>query len=277
MKSISIRESFVAAAAIALIAPIVAMAASFSNGSFESGTAPGSFMTVSSPASTTITNWTVSSGSVDYIGSYWMAADGSRSIDLNGNEAGTITQTFDTIPGATYQVTFALSGNPDNSASSTLMSPSNKVVRVSATGATSSDYSYDTVAMGNTLASMKWASSTYTFIATGSSTTLTFASQIAGAFGPAIDNVTITLTQQPPAPVDAECPSAPAVANQILKENNIKNKNGKYISSVAHEMDADGEFHGETPCDSNGDPSDDYRAEVGDYLKTLPGLSGITY
>ena len=44
--------------------------------------------------------WTVTRGSVDYIGPYWQHADGRRSIDLNGNEPGAIAQTLRTRPGA---------------------------------------------------------------------------------------------------------------------------------------------------------------------------------
>ena len=51
-------------------------------------------------------------------------------------------------------------------------------------------YSYDT-SVGNTESNMMWASNTYTFVATSSTTTLTFTSTTPGAFGPALDNVSI--------------------------------------------------------------------------------------
>ncbi len=164
-------------------------AAIASNGGFELGTAPGTFSTILSGDSTSITDWTVNSGSVDYIGTYWQASDGSRSIDLNGNEAGSISQTFATTAGATYDVNFHLSGNPD-------LGPSAKVVRVSASGGSpaSGDFTYDTAVKGNTKADMKWESDDFSFVASGASTTLTFASQVSGAAGPALDNVSITET-----------------------------------------------------------------------------------
>ena len=163
-------------------------AASISNGSFENGTAPGSFTNIVT-GGTNITDWMVDSGNVDYIGTYWVASDGSRSIDLNGTAAGSIKQTFATTVGATYEVTFDLSGNPEGT-------PGTRVVRVSATGSgtPSQDFTYDTVAKANTLADMKWESKTYTFIAGSTSTTLMFTSQTAGSNGPALDKIAIDET-----------------------------------------------------------------------------------
>ncbi|MDE1925467.1 MAG: choice-of-anchor C family protein [Patescibacteria group bacterium] len=159
--------------------------ADVSNGSFETGTSPGSFLTLTAPNGTDITNWTVDSGTIDYIGTYWTASNGSRSLDLNGTSTGSISQTFPTIVGAAYKVTFDLSGNPAGG-------PSLKDVLVSATGAASQHFTYDTAAAGNTLADMKWQPETYSFTATAANTTLTFASQITGSFGPALDNVAVT-------------------------------------------------------------------------------------
>jgi len=169
------------------------------NGSFELGTDPGSFATL--PAgNTNITDWTIDSGSVDYIGTYWQASDGVRSIDLNGTDAGSISQVLTTVVGATYDVGFDISGNPDGG-------PALKELSVSANGDLAQNYSYDTFVEGNTTADMRWASSTYSFVATTTSTTLTFVSLIAGAFGPALDNVLITETVPPPPPPPPPPPS----------------------------------------------------------------------
>ena len=89
-----------------------AHAAPFQNGSFETGPTPGGYVTLTA-GDTQITGWTVTGNSVDYIGSYWPAADGSRSLDLSGNAAGGVAQAFDTVAGHTYRVGFALAGNPD--------------------------------------------------------------------------------------------------------------------------------------------------------------------
>src|SRR5687767_6400442 len=67
------------------------------NGSFEMGTDPntgaGQNIGVTAPDSTTIFGWTLSSGTVDYVGSRWVAGDGVRCLDLSGTSAGSISQT----------------------------------------------------------------------------------------------------------------------------------------------------------------------------------------
>lgn len=163
-----------------------------SNGSFENGVDPG-VLTTLHPGDTNITAWNVTTGEVDYKGTYWPAADGSRSVDLNGFQPGAISQTVPTTVGAVYQVTFYLSGNPDSvPVTNSWWSPSLKHMMLTASGAPFQVYSYDTSVKGNSLTDMKWEEQTYKFKATVPSTTLTFASQIVGAFGPAIDNVVMT-------------------------------------------------------------------------------------
>ncbi|MCC7366702.1 MAG: choice-of-anchor C family protein [Dehalococcoidia bacterium] len=159
------------------------------NGSFEAGNTGGGF-TLEPAGSTDITGWNVVSGSVDYIQGHWVASDGARSIDLNGSSQGAISQTIPTSIGATYTVTFDLSGNPDGA-------PTVKTLDVSATGAAPVGYSFDVAAAGivNRLVDMKWRTETYTFMATAASTTILFQSTTAGDFyGPALDNVVITET-----------------------------------------------------------------------------------
>ncbi len=174
-----------------------------SNGSFETGTDPGSQFIMLSAGAADITDWSIDSGSIDYIGGLWPAAEGSRSLDLNGNVAGAVSQSFATDIGTTYNVTFSLSGNPgvivDTEDPS--WSPTLKSVLVSATGATPQAFTYDTAVKGNTLTDMMWESHEYVFVATATNTTLTFASQIPGAMGPALDNVAIGATPPPPAMV----------------------------------------------------------------------------
>src|SRR3989344_4385136 len=180
------------ALAVILFAGVQTAFAVGTNGSFETGTDPGAFATLV-PGDTDITDWTVVSGTLDYIGTYWQASDGTRSIDMNGTDAGSISQVLTTVVGATYDVSFDISGNPDGGVAL-------KELSVSANGDLAQNYSYDTFVEGNTTADMKWASSTYSFVATTTSTTLTFTSLIAGAFGPALDNVLITETVPPPPP-----------------------------------------------------------------------------
>ena len=155
------------------------------NGSFESGAYAdgGSGFEQLNAGDLSIDGWTVDSGSIDWIGTYWPPDDGSMSIDLSGAEAGTISQTFDTTIGNTYTVSFSLSGNPAGL-------PTVKTLDVSATGGTTASYSYD--ASLNSLSNMNWTQETYTFLATSPTTTLSFISTTATAFGPAIDAVVVT-------------------------------------------------------------------------------------
>ena len=100
-------------ATIALAGPAIAFTGP-TNGSFETGTYVdgGSGFEQLNAGDTSIDGWTVDSGSVDWIGTYWPAQDGSMSIDLSGADAGTLSQVLATTIGNTYTVSFALSGNP---------------------------------------------------------------------------------------------------------------------------------------------------------------------
>ena len=152
--------------------------------SFETGTNPGGFSTVFA-GQTNISGWSVDFGSVDYIGSYWQASHGSRSIDLNGhNQRGKISQELATVPGWTYKVTFDMSGNPDGN-------PISKSLLVSAGQQPAWIYRY--VIGTNTHADMQWVSETYYFTAEDSTTLLSFTSLIQGFYGPAIDNISVTV------------------------------------------------------------------------------------
>jgi choice-of-anchor C domain-containing protein len=168
-----------------------AAAAPFTNGSFELGSVnPGSGWITLSSGSSAITGWEIFDGTIDYIGTYWQAADGSRSVDLNGNDgpAG-IRQTFDTIGGGTYQVSFALAANADGA-------PLTKNVQVTS-GGVSQLFTF-TVPPGTSHANMGWVYHSLVFTAVTGSTTLSFLSDTAGAYyGPAIDNVSVTAVPEP--------------------------------------------------------------------------------
>ncbi len=115
MKKLAAPFAFAAILAAGIADPVdTAHAVSVVNGSFELGTDPGgSFLTVNAGESS-ITGWTVDSGSVDYIGGYWAASDGLRSIDMNGLTTGSISQTITGLTiGQQYRVSFDLAGNTD--------------------------------------------------------------------------------------------------------------------------------------------------------------------
>jgi choice-of-anchor C domain-containing protein len=195
-----------ALAGAVLVAPGAARATSLvTNGSFELGTAPGSFADKLF-GDTSITGWTVidgrntitpGTGSVDYIGSYWTASNGVRSLDLDGTTPGGVQQSLATIAGHEYQVVFDMAGNIDGP-------PAVKVLVATPDGTTV--FSFDPPP-GTTRTNMHWQTNGFDFTATGSSVMLKFQSLTVpsgtpgtqghpGSFGAAIDNVIVTdLTQ----------------------------------------------------------------------------------
>lgn len=184
------KVSAVAAAACVLAVSGGASAATFTNGSFEDGVAfSAPYITIAGGDSTSITGWTVGGHSVDYIGTYWQAEDGNRSIDLAGNGNGTLFQTFDTVAGTTYNVGFWVGRNPDGGAN-----PRTGFVDV---GGAPIAVSYS--GSGNR-ADMQWQQEAFSFVAGGPTTTLTFAADSAtsgGFYGMALDNVSIAAVPEP--------------------------------------------------------------------------------
>lgn len=198
------KHSFIklAAAATLLLGATGASANLISNGGFEVGTVAGSFSTLNA-GSLNLNNWTIDSGSIDYINNYWQdAGSGSgRSIDLNGLVPGSISQSFATTAGVLYEVTFSLSGNPDNN-----HTPAVKALRVSLTGASSAsqDFTFDTTNPLNSSGNMGWLTKSFTFLGGAGLTTLTFLSLTTDpasqpAFGPALDEVSVNAVPVPAA------------------------------------------------------------------------------
>ena len=185
----------------ALIVTPVQAANLIQNGSFETATVnpnPGTSYITLGVGSTVITGWTVSQATIDYIGTYWQASEGSRNLDLSGLNAGGIQQTFNTTVGETYRVTFDLAGNTDGS-------PTIKEMRVSA-GGNSADFSFDIT--GKSRSNMGWVSKSWGFTATGTTTTLSFLNLADTAYGPALDNVSVIALSPPPTPTSIPEPSS---------------------------------------------------------------------
>ncbi|GBL15644.1 hypothetical protein MTo_02959 [Microcystis aeruginosa NIES-1211] len=154
------------------------------NGSFEIGPDPSGYLPLN-PGSTAITGWTVTRDQIDYT-AYWVDADGDRSLDLNGSPGvGGIAQTFSTIAGQQYLVSFALAGN-------TYSGTPIRQLGVSAAGQ-SEVFSFDTTGFSDD--NMGWVNKTWVFTATASTTTLEFYSLSIepenAAFGPALDNISV--------------------------------------------------------------------------------------
>jgi choice-of-anchor C domain-containing protein len=174
---------------------VTAQANLISNGSFELGVDPGSFTTVFG-GQNNITDWAVgpsTTDSVDYIGNYWQAAQGtSRSVDLSGNTPGMVSQSFATTQGATYTVSFYMAGNPDGG-------PADKTMRVTY-GTGVNDYNdFSFTQAGHTKVAMGWEYHQFTFLGTGSPTALNFASTTGTAYGSALDEVNVVVPLPPSA------------------------------------------------------------------------------
>lgn len=179
------------AASLVLFAASSASAVSITNGSFELGAeiAPGGFRTVQALNTTAITGWKVGGAGVDYVGTYWQAADGVRSIDLSGRNAGSVSQTISTVAGKTYKVLFLLSGNPDGGLGQ-------KIAVTSVSGSIPDIETY-TVGAANSRTNMLWQRYSYIFTAFDSTSDLTFAGATRTPYGPALDNVSITALPEP--------------------------------------------------------------------------------
>ena len=189
-------RSVVLSATLTALIIILSLSASaqVANGSFESGSQnPGSAWLVLGAGSTAIDGWTIDQGSIDYIGGWWPASDGVRSVDLNGLSTGQVSQYVPTVPGSTYVVSFDMSGNSDGL-------PLVKQLTVMADGAQAASFGYDIAASGNNRSDMKWVRQQYTFVAQSNWTLLAFASATEGFFGPALDNVTVELRTPDPEP-----------------------------------------------------------------------------
>jgi len=202
--------SRLAAAAAVLAFASTSQANLLTNGSFEMGVNPPvspPFAVISTGDNATLTGWTVGGAAgVDWLQSgYWQASQGDYSLDLNALDAGSVSQTFATTAGNTYSVTYDLSLNPDTN----LGFPPNRSALVTATntddnsviGSLAHSFAFNSV--GSTLANMNWTPYGFSFTATGSQTTLTFASTNSEAGGVALDNVSVLDTNEPnpiPAP-----------------------------------------------------------------------------
>ncbi len=116
------------------------------------------------PSATGIPGWTVTGGSVDVVGTNFYAAGGgaSQSLDLDGFNPGTITQSIATTVGTSYVLTFLYANNPNNPAFPT--ATANVLIGGSLVG-------------GITHTSgTPYVLATYGFIATSTTTSITFAS-----------------------------------------------------------------------------------------------------
>ena len=167
------------------------------NGSFELGPPPFFNQDIDIlPGSTDITGWTITGGGVDLLASPWDVSDGVRAIDLDRRSPGGIEQTFATVIGQAYVVSFDLSGNPGNGQPGTGL-PFTKQLRVDA-GGVSQTYSFDS--SGLSIEALLWQTITFTFLASDTTATLSFnslSSEQDASYGALIDNVSVSAVPEP--------------------------------------------------------------------------------
>ncbi len=193
--------------AVAAVAGFAAPMPVIANGGFDAGASTaGPFQT--NVTGSTIPGWTVVSGNVDWIYTYWNPAGGTHSLDMNGTQAGAIMQTVDNlVAGQRYTVTWYQSTNPEIGADDAKP----LLVRVGEyEGGTWGDYAEDTKSVtqaklqNNAPFTITWHPQSFTFTAGEGFNTLYFASlynggvaAMSGYCGPTLDSVSISLATVP--------------------------------------------------------------------------------
>lgn len=177
-----IRTTGLALAATFAIATPASAANLLTNGDFESPLAPNSPGYTTFYAGESFPGWNVTEGNVDVVAASFattIPASGQW-LDLVGFNDGTITQTFATTAGASYLLTFLYGNNPGGAPRSANVSVGDFAGTITSTSG------------------LTYNSFSQLFTATGSSTTLTFASfGGSGNAGIALDNVSVTAVPEP--------------------------------------------------------------------------------
>ncbi len=134
--------------------------------------------------------WSVDDGAVDLISArFWKAAERRQSLDLDGScGAGTISQVAPTAAGRSYQLCFALAGNPDGP-------PAVKTMEIWWGEQRIDSLTYDTT--GASRRHMGWTYHSYAVTATGPATRLLFRSLTPGCYGPSLDDIRLEELGEP--------------------------------------------------------------------------------
>jgi choice-of-anchor C domain-containing protein len=166
------------------------------NPSFEAPDAPaGSFVGIAAGGNA-LTGWTVISGSVDTVDDgLFRAYQGLQSLDLDGNGAGAIEQSFATVIGATYSLSFAYANNP--SAGATLARTAN--ASIFGASPTVALLSQGISHSGSTAAAMNYLVFQQTFVADSATSRLRFTStdESYSPVGIVLDAVSVVAVPEP--------------------------------------------------------------------------------
>lgn len=131
--------------------------------------------------------WTIDFGNVDIttnLSGWSPAADGNNSLDINGWVAGQISQSFNTVVGQTYTVSFAYSRNAAGA-------PDPATADVSAGGQVIHVTSPNDPSLFGTVGSMLWQTGSFTFVGTGYDT-LVLTSTVPGNGGVYFDDFVVS-------------------------------------------------------------------------------------
>ena len=164
------------------------------NGSFELGIDPAGQTQLVDGDITSLTGWRVLAVGVNYAdSSAWDAADGTRSVELNGQGqlGGIVQRVFGFNPGRTYRLRYDVSANPFDP------NPRPKASRViaSISGGNVDIFTY-TLNDINTAGNMLYTTVSYDFVAGNTFRDVQFRSLTTGTYGPVIDAVSITIVPE---------------------------------------------------------------------------------
>jgi choice-of-anchor C domain-containing protein len=178
-------------AAVCSLGPVASAATGsvVRDGDFERPVAPADAWTTYA-AGDRVLKWRVPTGSIDLIGAYqegditFAPAAGTQSIDLAGDNPGSIAQRLPTVIGQTYTLRFAMAGNPQCGI------PAVKHMRVAWNHVRVARLSFDVT--GHTPSDPGWIYQEFSVVATAPSTLLKFRAANNVVFcGPALDDVSV--------------------------------------------------------------------------------------
>jgi hypothetical protein len=178
-----------------LAASGIAQANLIVNGSFENNNGfvnNGQDTMVLNPLSNTMGGWTVVSNQLAWIGASnpfaLSASNGTYFLDLtsyyDAGIYGGVTQTINTVAGATYQLSFDLGGSPQYGSSDSIQASAGSIINT---------YSI------NASINNQWNNETLNFTANDSSTVISLIG-LSGGYYIGLDNVSVTQTGAAPVP-----------------------------------------------------------------------------
>jgi hypothetical protein len=140
-----------------------------------------------------LSGWTVESGSVDLTttASGWgPPVSAPYSLDINGWDAGVISQSFNTVLGRSYNVSYRYSRNAANG-------PSPSEATVAAGGVTQNVVSTNDPLLFGTLGNFIFQTGGFSFVGDGNAATIRLSAVTQGNAGVYFDNVSVTAVPEP--------------------------------------------------------------------------------